>query len=195
MSVCEIKIKAFIPEASVRNPSGPSTFDGDGRGFSYDGSYRMAHYIKVDLDDLEIITNMASTGQTCENVPARLVETSEYSARLAEPYRQCGQASADGIKLENIRVENNILHFTAVGAASNPLVATAPDIDYRIYVSVRKNGRVCITGSHDGFPNYEVWARVNYGTPENVYSYDHGSKGLRSLFPPLDQDVATGTCS
>lgn len=194
MSVCEIKIKTFIPSATLRHPVGVSKFDGDNRGFSYDGSYRTAHYIKIDLDDLEILTNMVATGQTCETTPEKTVLT-EYGLETTPERRRCGQAGTDGIKLENIRTENGILHFTAVGAAGNPLVLGAPDIDYQIYVSVRKNGRVCITGGHDGFPNYEVWARVNYGTPENVYSYSHGSNDAGALFPPMDQDIATGTCT
>ncbi|WP_052516616.1 DUF3238 domain-containing protein [Paenibacillus popilliae] len=193
MSTCEIKIKVFIPEAKISNPLGPSTFDGDNRGFSYDGSYRIAQYIKVDLDDLDIVTNMAMTGTTCENV-LKFYPT-EVAPSSVETQKKCKKASADKIKLEDIRIENDILHFTAIGAASNPLVALAPDIDYKIYVSVRKNGRVCVTGSHDGFPNYEVWKRVNYGTPINIYSYNHGTESAWALGPPMDKDIAVGTCS
>ncbi|WP_042228409.1 DUF3238 domain-containing protein [Paenibacillus popilliae] len=195
MSTVVIKIKAFIPEATIPhpNPLVGTTFDGDNRGFSFDGSYRIAQYIKVDLDDLDIVTDMAMTGTTCENVLK--FYPSEVAPSSVETQKKCKKASTSGIKVEDVKVKDNILYFKAVGAASNPRVPGSPDIDYEMYFTVRKNGRVCVAGGHDGFPNYEVWVQKNNETPKNLYQYDHGTEGPGALLSPMDKGITEGTCS
>jgi RHS repeat-associated protein len=48
------------------------------------------------------------------------------------------------------------------------------NIDYDLNISVSKDGKVDISGTHDGFPSYEVWAYRDGQKPELVYKHDEG---------------------
>jgi hypothetical protein len=67
---------------------------------------------------------------------------------------------------------------TAVGAVANARTASPwpPfNINYSLVVRVDADGGVSVSGSHDGYPSYEVWAYRDSQEPELVYKYEEGS--------------------
>ena len=95
------------------------------------------------------------------------------------------------------RTEYNTEKYCGVGAgaemtgvAYNPLYSglVAPAIDYSLTYQVKEyiDGRLYlnISGNHDGFPNHEMFARVNNGSWISLYKYDHvaAGKGPTALF-------------
>lgn len=101
-----------------------------------------------------------------------------------------GKAGTDNIKLIDISTKSDKLSFRAIGSAGNPLVDGAPAIDYDMKFEVDKNGLVCTSGRHDGFPNYEIYKQVDGNYPVPLLTYDHGSKDAFSLFPPMDESFS-----
>ena len=51
------------------------------------------------------------------------------------------------------------------------------NINYEFVVAVDAEGGVQVTGSHDGFPSYEIWAYRDGREPELVYSHNEGHVG------------------
>ncbi|MCC3374960.1 DUF3238 domain-containing protein [Cohnella sp. REN36] len=47
---------------------------------------------------------------------------------------------------------------------------------------------VQVQGEHDGFPNFEIFKKKDFGAWEPVYTFDApaNGKGILSLFPPMD---------
>ena len=77
------------------------------------------------------------------------------------------------------------VHLTA--SVGNPLVVS-PAIDYDVTVVIDfsdiSNHRYTVEGTHDGFPNYEVFINE-----EQVWGYAHGSQTPFSLFPPMERII------
>lgn len=57
-------------------------------------------------------------------------------------------------------------------SASNPLNAAAPAADYLLAIRVNKNGTVHVEAVHDGFPCYEFYKQVDFGSFELIYTHD-----------------------
>src|SRR5262249_7611975 len=82
-----------------------------------------------------------------------------------------------------------ILHVDVVGEAKIPPIVSNPrwmtpaiDYDFRFTISgpFKPKGGMAFTHlkyAHDGFPNYEVFARFTGGKWAKVYQYDHIKAG------------------
>ncbi|CJN57109.1 Protein of uncharacterised function (DUF3238) [Streptococcus pneumoniae] len=57
-------------------------------------------------------------------------------------------------------------------SASNPLNAAAPAADYFLTIRANESGTVNIEGVHDGFPCYEFYKQVDFGSFELIYTHD-----------------------
>ncbi len=51
-------------------------------------------------------------------------------------------------------------------SASNPLNVYAPPVDYVLNVCVKQDGSIDIQGEHDGFPCFEFYKQVDFGSFE-----------------------------
>jgi len=70
---------------------------------------------------------------------------------------------------------------------NNPLVTLSPDIDYDLELVIKYDalgGTYTLSGSHDGFPCYEVF--VGH---QAIYTHDSGTQTITSLFPPQEFSV------
>lgn len=169
-----VRIKSFIPDAKVKDPWG-DWYEGDDRSFDYYLGGRTRQDFKIDFAAKSIEQN-TRVGETCRVNPG-------------EP-KVCDTASDSGFDYYDVVWKSDRVEFTAECSIGNPLSTGAPAIDYIINVTVYKNGKVCVYGNHDGFPNYEVWKKVRGDEPVPVYTYDHGSQGLGSLFPPMEEYIS-----
>lgn len=95
---------------------------------------------------------------------------------------------------ENITYKNTVLTPTTAslyikGSAGNSaLPELSPAIDWEYNISVdRKTGRVSFNGRHDGFPNHEIYKRIDKGTPVELYRFY--KKTLGHLVDPMDAEV------
>lgn len=53
----------------------------------------------------------------------------------------------------------------------NPFEPFAPAINYTFTITVYKNGTVTMSGTHDGFPCYEAYVRLNSGSWKTLYQF------------------------
>ncbi|KZE51723.1 hypothetical protein AV540_12720 [Brevibacillus parabrevis] len=165
-----VRIKSFIPEDKVKDPYG-DWYEGDDRGFSYGGTYRTRHIITVNFDNKEV-KDSTNVGRTCKVNPGEA--------------KGCDRTDDSGIVLKRIRWKSGYVELEVSCSAGNPLSLMAPAIDYEMTLRVYEHGLVTVKGSHDGFPNYEVWKKVGEDDPVMIYGYDHGNKTLWDLAPPMD---------
>ena len=71
--------------------------------------------------------------------------------------------------------------------SQNPFEPFAPAINYTLTITVYKNGTVSIEGTHDGFPCYEAYVRLNSGAWKNLYQFSQQT--IASLAPPEEINV------
>ncbi|MBL3485709.1 DUF3238 domain-containing protein, partial [Klebsiella pneumoniae] len=53
----------------------------------------------------------------------------------------------------------------------------APTVDYVLNVCVKKDGTIDVQGEHDGFPCFEFYKQVDFGTFEEIYTHDFRKTG------------------
>lgn len=71
--------------------------------------------------------------------------------------------------------------------SNNPLVTGSPAINYTLKLTINRDSNTyTLTGTHDGFPAYEV-----YINGKRIYEHDplETGEGLGSLFPPEEHSV------
>ncbi|WP_157722042.1 DUF3238 domain-containing protein [Tumebacillus avium] len=69
---------------------------------------------------------------------------------------------------------------------ADPFIDVAPAVNYDFIITVHSNGYVQVTGTHDGFPAFEIYKSFDNGaTWGTVYKYDPRpiEAGLTELFP------------
>jgi hypothetical protein len=92
------------------------------------------------------------------------------------------QAETHGMSHTPFRSGSKSMRVSLRGAAPNPLVI-GPDIDWdvhlRFWIDGNGTGRVELTGSHDGFPAYELWAVTTTGE-QQLAGYDPGAPATTS---------------
>ncbi|ERM18315.1 DUF3238 domain-containing protein [Brevibacillus laterosporus] len=175
MSDILVKIKTFIPEENVKDPYG-DVYEGDNRGFHFSGNYRTLQEFAIDFKK-KTVKHTKRVGKTCRINPDE------------DPV--CKRASDSELKMSEPTWKKDSVKFTASCGVSNPLSSNAPAIDYEFKITAyKKDGKVCISGLHDGFPNYEIWKKVGDEPPMPFYFFDHGDNTLLSLFPPMDTSVS-----
>ncbi|EPZ0459295.1 DUF3238 domain-containing protein [Bacillus sp. CD3-5] len=85
---------------------------------------------------------------------------------------QKGETSTENIACTNIVWSEDEVSFEMRASASNPLNAAAPAADYFLVIRVNTSGIVHIEGLHDGFPCYEFYKQIDFGSFEKIYTHD-----------------------
>lgn len=85
---------------------------------------------------------------------------------------QKGETSTENIACTNIVWSEDEVSFEMRASASNPLNAAAPAADYFLTIRVNESGTVHVEGLHDGFPCYEFYKQIDFGSFELIYTHD-----------------------
>ncbi|MGG2935717.1 DUF3238 domain-containing protein [Bacillus pacificus] len=85
---------------------------------------------------------------------------------------QKGETSTENIACTNIVWSEDEVSFEMRASASNPLNAAVPAADYLLAIRVNKSGTLHVEGVHDGFPCYEFYKQVDFGSFESIYTHD-----------------------
>lgn len=99
-----------------------------------------------------------------------------------------GTATMAGSTITATRVSDRKIKLTFDMAENNPLVGLSPDIDYDFELLIDYSDPATpvwqLTGTHDGFPCYEV-----YMNNQPLLQHDSQSETVFSLFPPQEKSV------
>jgi hypothetical protein len=174
-NIVKIRANVFIPMSWTDPKKDIQTgnvieFEGDSREFTPHAVNTMRSRIEqevvVDFYKKEIFT-YANTGITTEKVT-----TPEGSVN-----KRTGKASTERIVCSDIEWGSNDVKFQMSASASNPLNEYAPPVDYLLTVHVKNDGVIDIHGTHDGFPCYEFYKQVDFGSFEQIYTHDFRETG------------------
>jgi hypothetical protein len=127
---------------------------------------------------------------TAEAKGDNVIDAFEFAWNRNGRLLDIGQADTDGMTIVLSRTSSSRqVRYTFDMAADNPLVWTvSPDIDYDLELLVDfadpRQPTYHLSGSHDGFPCYEMFVNDTL-----LYSHDSGSETLVSLFPPQEHSV------
>lgn len=173
--IVKVRASVFIPmpwtEAKKDIQTGNVIqFEGDSREFTPYAvnamRSRVEQEVVVDFYKKEVFT-YANTGITTERVT-----TPDGSVR-----KRTGKASTEGILCTHVVWGSDDVKFQMSASASNPLNVYAPPVDYLLTVHVKKDGTVEIQGEHDGFPCFEFYKQVDFGSFEQIYTHDFRETG------------------
>jgi hypothetical protein len=174
-NIVKIRANVFIPMSWTDPKKDIQTgnvieFEGDSREFTPHAVNTMRSRIEqevvVDFYKKEIFT-YANTGISTERVT-----TPDSSVQS-----RTGKASTENILCTDIVWGSDDIKFQMSASASNPLNIYAPTVDYLLTVHVKKDGSIDIQGSHDGFPCYEFYKQVDFGSFEQIYTHDFRETG------------------
>ncbi|WP_054955285.1 DUF3238 domain-containing protein [Paenibacillus dakarensis] len=189
-SIVEVRLAAFIPQAWIdymRTSEVVVQFNGNNREFTYYTENqpelsKMTQHVVVDFNKKEI-KHFKSVGSTIERTVD--LETGEVLRQFT------GHASSDGLTISNQSISSTSATFKLRASAANPLVSSAPAIDWEYTITVTNTGKVTVNGTHDGYPAHEIYKRVDYGTPTRIYTHDPRVTGETpaSLAPPMEHSV------
>ncbi|MEW9104272.1 DUF3238 domain-containing protein [Paenibacillus sp.] len=174
-NIVKIRASIFIPMSWTEPKQESDTgniiqYEGDTREFTPYAvntmRSRVEQEVVVDLYKKEVFS-YSNTGITTEKVtrPDGYVN------------KRTGKASTEGILCSHIRWGSNEVMFQMRASASNPLLALAPPVDYLLRIRVTENGAVEVEGSHDGFPCFEFYKQVDFGSFEQIYIHDFRETG------------------
>lgn len=102
--------------------------------------------------------------------------------------RTFGRFKGYGFVTHSARATAAGVTVSAGAEAMNGLGVPPYSISYDLQVSVTKDGQVTVSGSHDGFPSYEVWAYQEGKEPRMIYGHSQSDNPL-DLRPPMDVTV------
>ncbi|WP_268626964.1 DUF3238 domain-containing protein [Paenibacillus alvei] len=186
-----VRFVTFIPQDWVNSPIqlGENQFiveyKGDNRGFDKNtantGRYRTAQQVTAIFRNTGAEWFVeAETGSTTERVTFLHGKVSENTKK----------ASTDGITYKTITAGHDFVTLGCKVHSGNPFIEEVfqAHIDYDFVLTIRQDGTITLTGDHDAFPAYEVYANVDGGTYQNIYLYDprdHGKSAIY-LLPPMD---------
>ena len=205
-SAVPVELNIFIPLDHVDNPQdvGATIFEGDSpRAVRDTASYRCRQKVTVipaqslSADGLKAGTIENLVGVTRQYDPPTSLDASGYLTAAARADMTIGApmmvnfdvASTADMHVTVTRLSSRRVKVVLQGAAANPLVPLAPAIDWDITVEIdstdKARPKYTVTGSHDGFPSYEL---LLFGQP--IYSYAPADPGSSTaplaLFPPMD---------
>lgn len=217
----EVKLKTFIPSPAVSlgelNLLGikvsTDVFGGDGRGFSYKADkFRSFQSALIDMTrGARLLESSREFGKTTK------YNAGDITRKPSDPFwfynlKPGAKSVASATQAVNDSTNNITFNNTASDTSvnyklrgSNPLITPplqAPPIDANLMVQIRKdnNGQIQykVSGTHDGFPAYEV-----YINGKRAYSYDPTSTVkspfnlINSIFPQIkvDKPWSNVTCS
>jgi len=175
VSLVKIRASVFIPMSWTEPKKDAQSgnliqFEGDSRDFTPFAVNTMRSRIEqevvVDFYKKEIYT-YANTGITTERV----------TVPDGSIIKRAGKASTEGILCENIEWGTQGVKFQMSASASNPLNEHAPPADYHLTVHVTNDGTIEIQGTHDGFPCYEFYKQVDFGSFDQIYIHDYRDTG------------------
>ncbi len=174
-TIVKVRASVFIPMSWTETKKDTQTgnliqFEGDSREFTpyavNSMRSRVEQEVVVDFYKKEIFT-YSNTGIT--------------TARITTPdgsvNKRTGKASTERILCTDIIWGVDDVKFHMSASASNPLNVYAPPADYLLTVRIKEDGTVDIHGEHDGFPCYEFYKQVNFGSFEKVHTHDFRETG------------------
>lgn len=204
-AMVDLRLRLFIPSRAISVPMGPLTtgFDGDNRGFSYDTGTSRAE-IWADINHapfaqppLASVKRLAF-GQTARYSMDKIADVPGkpfwWKTVRRQPFLDTemlpdavatAEVSPDTMSISADPVADafGLSAFVSVKLhikGKNPLEALAPPFDCNLDVRIARTGlpgySYSITGSHDGFPAYEL-----YLDRRLVYSHDPVSFGSTPL--------------
>ena len=71
------------------------------------------------------------------------------------------------------------------GNEAIPTVRFAPGITLDLKVKISNKGEMCVQGSHDGFPAFELWVYREGRPPERLHGWPPDLRILRETLAPL----------
>ncbi|QDH21504.1 DUF3238 domain-containing protein [Saccharibacillus brassicae] len=163
-----LKIQTFIADAyvpGVPTPTSQAWYGGDNRGFSSSDTvrFRTKQYLTFNFDNNGASWNgFTDTG-----------ETHRYTINTKTGYQfdQTDKQSPTTIRHSLVTAGSKMtgaaddrIQIRCICDSQNPFEPFAPAINYTYMVTVYKKGTVNISGTHDGFPCYESYARLNSGS-------------------------------
>jgi RHS repeat-associated protein len=148
-------------------------FAGDGEVASAESSYRTRQSVVVETDP--------------GNSPHPLVgePQSDTGPTVNTKTGEVGQASGDTLEVGVTRkTDDGSVLVSFSGNENNPLIPS-PGISYDLDISISPSGSFSVTGSHDGFPSYNVSVIREDGSVVPLFTYDPRDSGgsPRHLFP------------
>jgi RHS repeat-associated protein len=192
-----VTVRTFIPFSGVMG------FKGDNRGpsNSSNASYRTSHSVNVETNPA-VSANPLTQDDGGKTGTTTLSENYRDQRNMFNDYMgiggkanegQAGGFTASVTRSDANSGDNAVISF--VGSSSNPLLPGSPAIDYDFQISIMpgKVGEmptVQVTGSHDGFPAYEINVQDKNGNAYQVYYHAPSSRwDIRKLLPPNDVEV------
>ncbi|PRT02404.1 DUF3238 domain-containing protein [Bacillus wiedmannii] len=170
VNIVKIRGSVFAPYASLE----PIKDSATGRVFEYAGDAReftpyavntkhsrLEQEVTVDFYKREIFTY----ADAC-------IVTVKITNPDGSIEYQKGETSTDNIACTNIVWSEDKVSFEMRASASNPLNTKAPAADYFLTIRVNECGTVHVEGVHDGFPCYEFYKQVDFGSFELIYTHD-----------------------
>ncbi|UYO20976.1 DUF3238 domain-containing protein [Bacillus sp. 41-22] len=170
VNIVKIRGSIFAPYASLEPIKDPAT----GRVFEYAGDAReftpyavntkrsrLEQEVVVDFYKREIFTY----ADAC-------IVTVKITNPDGSIEYQKGETSTENIACTNIVWSEDEVSFEMRASASNPLNAAAPAADYFLTIRVNESGTVHVEGLHDGFPCYEFYKQIDFGSFELIYTHD-----------------------
>lgn len=201
----QLRLAAFIPCEAV---DWIEVYDGDGRSFSWEGgaeSSRALLDVLVDPEGEDEVTprgfpskkykksDVASADGWCGKLKASSVPTQTAYADLSRVFATVSdRPDWEGYAVTRVRME---VH------ANNPIPIFAPNTDAVVELDIyyaREDGAkkpkfVSYSGSHDRFPNWELYVDK---VPVFQYDAQKGGVGPLNLFPiPLRKRRHSGLCT
>jgi hypothetical protein len=188
----EIEVITFIPFDWVPGPGGLFELEGDDRDVRQtpDGSYRMKSKVVVELDpnvcEKPIVSSEGKVGESA----IRFYYLPGVLRRFEGEYRDEGTQTLTPTGTRD--GGRTIVRVRQSGTVPRSFIVTAPApaIDYNFTFAFDANGQCRVSGTHDGFPAYEVFINGKLR-----YSYDPRDTNERpeSLFPPMEHDIDNET--
>ncbi|WP_242213541.1 DUF3238 domain-containing protein [Bacillus cereus group sp. BfR-BA-01383] len=175
VNIVKIRASVFIPMSWTEAKKDIETgkviqFEGDSREFTPHTvntmRSRVEQEVVVDFDKKEVFS-YANTGITTERI----------TNLDGSVNKRTGKASTENIICTHIVWNSDSVQFTMSASASNPLNVYAPPVDYVLTVRVKKDGRIDVQGEHDGFPCFEFYKQVDFGSFEQIYTHDFRETG------------------
>ncbi|EJP93689.1 DUF3238 domain-containing protein [Bacillus cereus] len=170
VNIVKIRGSVFAPYALLKPIQDPAT----GRVFEYAGDAReftpyavntkrsrLEQEVVVDFYKREIFTY----ADAC-------IVTVKITNPDGSIEYQKGETSTENIACTNIVWSEDEVSFEMRASASNPLNAAAPAADYFLTIRVNESGTVHVEGLHDGFPCYEFYKQIDFGSFELIYTHD-----------------------
>ncbi|WP_188978649.1 DUF3238 domain-containing protein [Halocalculus aciditolerans] len=185
-STVRVRYAVFIPDEWIEpRPVEEATveFEGDDRGFTpyaaWTGRSRVEAEATADFDRGEVVFH-ADTGRSRKRVTDAAGVTMDS-----------GTADTTGLALRNVEwaEDEETVSFRLALSAGNPLVEEPATVDAEVDVTANRRGVVEVSGRHDGYPNHECYASVDFGVWEDAYRYafrEHGGSP-RALAGDLDE--------